>query len=158
MFLTDLSLKSLPLCSVRTGFKTTFSGWKWALPPAHVQASLKNRNTERLEWMKHLCQWNINPMLGDGLSSLTLACESWMALDQIMTASLPFCLAYYLPSKSTVGIKCSKHQLFPLNRLSLRIHGRDLIPYRFSLLNHLTCNSEKGFSRVWDSWHKATKL
>lgn len=47
--------------------------------------------------MKHLCQWNINIMLGDGLAALTSACESWLALDEMMTEFPPtLCPSYYI--------------------------------------------------------------
>lgn len=49
---------------------------------------IKGRNIEQLEWMKHLRQWNINLIQGDGLAVLTSVCESRLALDQMMTESL----------------------------------------------------------------------
>lgn len=95
----------------------------WTVPPAHIQTSLKGRNIEQLEWMKHRCEWNINLVLGDGLAALTSACESRLALDQMKTESS----ILYVPLITTHIKMFPTPAHITLHWVSGWIHGGDLI-------------------------------
>lgn len=54
------SVSSLPFKIVDSSYFSSFTFFLFlgtcVESPAHVQQSFKGRNTEQLEWMKHLCQ------------------------------------------------------------------------------------------------------
>lgn len=53
-------------------------------------------------------------MLGDGLAVLTSACESRLALNQMMTESLPLYVPLITSITSTPSIKMFEHTALPV--------------------------------------------